>query len=260
MSVADVLITSGSFVWRKLGLRHTPLIRVANKLSHYVIPFGIKSEFGVLYGWNLHEKLHGHEPETVAFFKKRLKPGDVIADIGANVGYFTLLFSNLVGQGGKVIAFEPSKQTFRLLQKSTAGIRNIILEQKGISDTEQILTLSSKAKRGDGMASTVYRAGDYSEKISVIPLRDYPENFTWAKIDIEGSELDALRGMKTRIPCVLEVAVGIQQEFGNGVEDFLSQIEQLGYRIYFIVDEGATVQYDGTNLCQLKNNIYIEPV
>jgi hypothetical protein len=56
------------------------------------------------YGLNLI-----HEEATTALFKKIVKPGDVVLDLGANIGYFTLLAAKLVGDRGRVHAFEPEE-------------------------------------------------------------------------------------------------------------------------------------------------------
>ena len=109
------------------------------------------------------------------------------------------------------------------------------------------------------MGSMVYKRGKYCHEVEVIPLRDFPEIFTWAKIDVEGAELEVLRGMNTPLRAVLEVAQGIQEEYGGGVAKFLSEIQSLGYDIYFIRNEGETIKYTGLNLDMLHENIYIEP-
>lgn len=49
--------------------------------------------------------------------KNYIKEGDIVIDVGANIGYFTLLFSKLVGENGKVFAFEPESKNFELLKK-----------------------------------------------------------------------------------------------------------------------------------------------
>lgn len=258
MSFPENIINAGSKIWRSFGPKPKWVTRTLDYFTHLPVPFGLSYEYGRLYGWTIFYKLHTPEKETVAFFKKNLKPGDHIADVGANIGYYTLQFSHLVGNTGKVVAFEPSPAAFSLLAKATRGIKNIELCHKGIHSRKDTLRLYSKVK-GDPMGSMVYKRGKYYSEVPVIPLRDFPENFTWAKIDVEGAELEVLAGMKTKINAVLEVAKGIQEEYGGGVKKFLSEIEMMGYDIYFIKDEGATIKYTEVNLDMLHENIYIKP-
>jgi len=82
-----------------------------------------------------------YEPFITDFFKSEIKKGDVVFDIGANIGYFTLIFAKLVGENGKVFAFEPSPDVFAILQKNVEinGYKNIVLSQKAVSSkTEKI--------------------------------------------------------------------------------------------------------------------------
>lgn len=109
------------------------------------------------------------------------------------------------------------------------------------------------------MGSMIYKRGKHFNEVPVIPLKDFPENFTWAKIDVEGAELEVLRGMETKVNAVLEVAQGIQGEYGGSVKKFLSEIEAMGYDIYFIKTEGTIIKYTGGNLDMLHENIYIKP-
>lgn len=55
---------------------------------------------------------------------RAVRQGDVVLDIGAHFGYFTLLFSQLVGASGRVVSFEPTPSTFAVLQKNTANVSN----------------------------------------------------------------------------------------------------------------------------------------
>lgn len=257
-SLGDYLTFAASRLWRKSGLRSTKLTTLADYISHYPIPFGLSSPHGILYGWNIHEKLHSHEDETVSFFKKHLKPGDVIADIGTNIGYFTILFSSLVGESGKVISFEPSPGAYANLRKAVRRKRNITTVNKGVFSRTDILRLYSK-RSGDPMGSVMYERGAQYSEVPVIALRDYDAPFTWAKIDVEGAELEVLRGMKVPLRATLEVATGIIQKHGEGVPKFFSDIEALGYRIYYIVQNGELIPHEAASLHLLQNNIYIEP-
>lgn len=259
MSLATRAIYFASAIWKKSGLQKTTVTRLINYVTRYPLPVGLSYEYGTLYGWNIHENLHERELETKNFFKLHLKEGDRIADIGANIGYYTLQFSALVGESGKVVAFEPSPRAFALLNKGARGKQNVLLVQKGIYSQNTTLTLYGRRK-GDDMASVVYKAGNISNQVSLMPLRDHPEDFTWAKIDVEGAEIDVLRGMSKPIQAVVEVAKGIQERHGGGTKKFLSDVEKLGYEIYFIVKGGDIVRYDGSNLEPLVSNIYIKPL
>jgi FkbM family methyltransferase len=257
-SPSDIVTLVLQTLWRSV-IRYIPgFTRVADHITHVPIPFGLSSNVGTLYGWNMHEKLHAPEPETVAFFKRNLKEGNVIADIGANIGYFSLLFSKLVGNTGQVVSFEPSPKAHERLVRATQNIKNITTVNKGVFSTNDTLTLYA-ARPGDPMGSFMYKRGKPTASIPVLPLRDYPTSFTFAKIDVEGAELEVLRGMKAPIPAVIEVARGIIAEHHNGVEAFFAQIEAMGYSIHLIIEGGETVPYSKETLPQLRDNVFLKP-
>jgi len=79
-----------------------------------------------------------YSPEITDVLKKNVKKGDTVVDIGAHIGYFTIILSDLVGNDGKVIAFEPNPITFSILKKNieTNSLSNVILENLAISDIE----------------------------------------------------------------------------------------------------------------------------
>jgi len=68
--------------------------------------------------------------------KKYIQRGAVVLDAGAKIGYFTLIFARLVGDEGKVFAFEPAPENFALLKKNVEinGYQNVVIEQKAISN------------------------------------------------------------------------------------------------------------------------------
>ena len=77
-----------------------------------------------------------HEPIETKLVEGEINKGDVVLDVGANVGYFTLIFARLVGPNGKVYAFEPDPDNFALLKKNVEmnGYKNVVLVQNAVSD------------------------------------------------------------------------------------------------------------------------------
>lgn len=79
-------------------------------------------------------KSHASEIRLAHFLIRNLKAQDQFLDIGAHYGYFTLLAVELVGAQGRVIAFEPATQSFKVLQDNTAALGNVLLFNKAVSD------------------------------------------------------------------------------------------------------------------------------
>ncbi|GAG39683.1 unnamed protein product, partial [marine sediment metagenome] len=92
------------------------------------------------------------EDYETRLLRKTLREGMTIIDIGANIGYYTLLMGKLVGKDGTVYAFEPEKNNYRLLEKNILinKIPNIIPTQKAAANGEGTVRLFiSKGHRGD---------------------------------------------------------------------------------------------------------------
>ena len=68
------------------------------------------------------------------YLKKNIKPGDIVIDVGANIGYFTCLMSKLVGETGHVYSFEPELNNFKMLKMNVEenNCSNVTIEQKAI--------------------------------------------------------------------------------------------------------------------------------
>ena len=75
------------------------------------------------------------EPEETKLVSRLLEEGDVFVDVGANLGYFTLIASDAVGKTGRVFAFEPEPNNFSLLQKNVEVNKcaNVCCERKAVS-------------------------------------------------------------------------------------------------------------------------------
>tara|TARA_B000000460_G_C21472648_1_gene373287 strand:- start:73 stop:990 length:918 start_codon:yes stop_codon:yes gene_type:complete len=136
-----------------------------------------------------------------------LQPGDYVIDIGAAIGYFTLIFAGIVGKDGLVIAFEPKEDRFEILSKNVKvnNFKNVKLEKKAILANGMKGTFFS---RDDGQAGLRFRGNDENSiksfgthkhttpnQVSTINLDDYLKNLgvlekiSFMKIDVDGPEL-----------------------------------------------------------------------
>lgn len=164
--------------------------------------------------------LGSYEVEVQALISQIVKPGQVFYDIGANVGFFTLLASRLVGPGGRVYAFEPMPDNLARLRQHLAlnRVANVEVIAAAVSHEAGELTFSgaeAKAHRADiriGISKLREYVGrhdvprnphdkpGYETKVRAVALDDLyqageikPPDIL--KMDIEGAELDAFRGM-----------------------------------------------------------------
>ncbi len=149
------------------------------------------------------------EPYETALVVKFLQPGSVFVDVGANIGYFSVLAAALVGDHGQVVAFEPDPANFALLQASAAlnsldGRIEAIEAGLSQNDSEGNLYLSKDNlgdhqiyAAGEGRESlpiTLYKGGDF--------LRPRLHKLDLLKVDTQGSEYSVMLGL---MPYLLEL-------------------------------------------------------
>jgi len=188
------------------GLGKMPILKQLNKK----ILKSIKSDFAVVNGFKMYLDKQdcsglsvgtGYEKVETQVMKDNIKKGDIVIDCGANIGYYTLLFSELVGKSGKVFAFEPDPANFSLLQKNLKvnNVNNVVALNLAVSDKngEDILFLDKNNVGHNRM----YSEGDKDKdkiKINCVKLDDYFKNFkreiNLIKLDIEGAEGKAIKG------------------------------------------------------------------
>lgn len=188
-----------------------------------------------------------YDPLTVELVNNEIKNGDIVLDIGANIGYYTLIFAKLTGQGGKVFAFEPEPTNFSLLKKNVEinGYKNVEFIQKAVSD--KIGNAKLYLCEYNKGCHTIYDPNDGRKSIEIetISLDEYFKNYTgkidFIKIDIEGAEWLALKGMLNLLEnydlkIVTEFAPILIKKFGIEPKEYLNLILQLGFKIH-IIDE-----------------------
>lgn len=182
-----------------------------------------------------------HEKYTEEFFKRYLKPGDVFLDIGANIGYFTRLVSNIVGKEGVVHAFEPMPSALCLLKKNTETLKNVVLHEIALSDQQGTSSFSVR-KYGD--TSSLGRDPTAAQVIRVeIDTIDNvfkeTDRIDMIKIDVEGFEYEVLKGaiktIRSKRPLLyFEYIDRYAEEKGITLKDFSKLLKPLGYSIGFV--------------------------
>lgn len=160
-------------------------------------------------GFSRHVMLDGYwESWLTLFCARTLRPGMVAFDVGANLGYYTLLFADAVGPSGKVVSIEPNPATFELLEESVRlnGFeRHVRLVQAAAADREGTLDLFVPA--GEPKNATVAfgggaRPAEARVSVPAVPLDRLGsglERVDFLKIDVEGAEPAVLAGMSDTI-------------------------------------------------------------
>lgn len=211
------------------------------------------------------QKGQPHEKGTESLLHYALRRGDTFIDVGANVGFYTRMASILVGDSGKVFAFEPLPSAFRLLKMNAAGLTNVIVDASAIGDRDGEADF---CVRPEGDTSSLLPDGSGSNvKVSITTLDSRllqadaaPKSVDFIKIDVEGAELNVLRGAAKTIkkyrPLVyLEFLPLYADRYGFGYEDFLEFFAPQGYSVHWINHEG-----DGPDLFSAKESTYLAAV
>jgi FkbM family methyltransferase len=176
---------------------------------------------------------------------KYLNPGDVFYDLGANVGFLTIVAAKLVGATGQVYAFEPSDRNIASIRHNAQinGFNQVEVIPKAVSHTSGVGELLLAEYSGGNTLSTNSAPPDLAGSIEVdlVAIDDLVAENTIAppkliKIDVEGAELDALKGMtqtiKTHQPAIIyEIDDGEQESFQEKNQAIETFIQSLGYKI-----------------------------
>ena len=190
-----------------------------------------------------------YEAENFEFLTNSCKPGAVIIDIGAHIGLFSVIASQITGAAGKVYAFEPAPSTYELLQKTLAINHNeSVIEtfQKAVGrETGKITFFVSDGQADNGNSLVNYKDdrplhGIDVEVTSVDAfIKEKKINrLDFIKIDVEGAEYDTLRGaaetlQNLRPVCIVAIHPEPIKAKGDRLEDIYDFIISRQYKIMF---------------------------
>lgn len=156
-----------------------------------------------------------------------LRQGDWVLDIGANIGQYTVRFSELVGSEGRVIAFEPVPDTFDLLSSNVSfhGAQNVTLINAAASDSTKIVGV--EIPKLDSGLDNFYMAhiSARTDGLKVLCLRidtlAIQNKISLVKIDAEGHDFVVLKGMKDLLK--RDRPIVFIEESSDEVVDFLKE-------------------------------------
>jgi FkbM family methyltransferase len=191
------------------------------------------------------------EYRTIAQFLSTVKKDFIVLDIGANVGLYTLLLSDLVGAGGKVISFEPAKDTFETLLKNIKynNCLNVKSYKLALAETNGVLSLVTpeiaRGKYEDSFKTLNMKLGIETKDAELVEtktldsfmLENQVTKIDFIKIDVEGAELFIFKGAENLLkssykPIILfECAEELAAQFDVTVADSIILLKKYGYKL-----------------------------
>ncbi len=180
--------------------------------------------------------------------RRLVSPSDTFVDVGAHVGYFTLIAGKYARQ---VYAFEPSPATYaylrRNLELNPSVQSKITAYQKGLSDRAGQLLLHRPASQPDMASLQPTDMPDTITETVEIDTLDHAlpsAQISFLKVDVEGAEFGVLNGGRDRIaassPIILcELFESFQQRFGHTCDDIVHLLESHGYEAYQVEESDS---------------------
>ena len=200
--------------------------------------------------------LHGlWETDVTRWFQETLRPGEVFVDVGANVGYYTLLASRLVGDAGRVVAIEAHPRMAELLRRNVIinGRFNISTWHRAAWWRAETLSLharrhfaanSSAGSLGESALQTLDDQEDVV-RVDAVPLDDLLSDLPVVhliKIDVEGAEVQVVKGLRAtleknpRITVIFEWSPGQLEMVGNEPAALVELMEGHGFKFRLMED------------------------
>jgi FkbM family methyltransferase len=186
-----------------------------------------------------------YERRLSRYVRDLLRPGDVAFDVGSHLGYFGILMATSVGPTGKVVCFEPDPGLHDALEGNVARNRSAIPAEVVVARLAAGATAGKTSFEAGGHSTRgrLSRSGDV--EVEVITLDDAVDRFgrpRFVKVDVEGHELDVLRGGPELVRSK-EASFGIEihsDELGRSCRALL---EEAGYGCRFVTEAGRAETY-----------------
>ena len=189
------------FFFKKFVLFFYPKVVKKRYLSNYILNYETAQHLNFFFKSTI-----SYEPNIQTILKKYIKKGDIIFDVGANIGQFAIFFHHLVSNSGNIISVEPDPINFKYLSinKEINKLKNLRIINCGLGSKKGTLNFYQDLNTGGRMGTFVKEYAmsyDYSsiKKINIKTLDELINEFglpNFVKVDVEGFEVSLLEGYK----------------------------------------------------------------
>ena len=213
-----------------------------------------------------------YEELEAKIMEEKIEMGNIVVDVGANIGLHTLNMARIVGNTGQVFAFEPDPSNFEILKKNVKinNYKNIILEQKAVGDKHGRTTLYQSDHPGKHRIFPQTEQAKSQVQVELTNLDNYFDSdmidkINFIKIDVEGLEFSVLKGMKNILKNSKKIKILFEFMPENTMEVGFTPIELLNYltsndfKLYCMDNKTKKLLYVSNNeeivkLCSTTNN------
>ncbi len=249
------------------------LVKILMREQHVEFPVRQIGGDEWVYQWRLDFLTNRLEKESLTWCRRLIRPGMVVVDVGAHIGYYTRIFSRLVGDSGRVLSFEPSSENFPVLSKnlSAGKYRNVTLFNKAVGAENTKGTLFVSPGHSNHSLNAGFTESVGQEQVEIVPLdlvlsQQGISQMDFIKVDVEGSEIDVLHGMKSIIAnspnlhMLIEYNPDALQSSGCEPVELLALIKQLGFEPFHVLPDGSLDKNVPTNTREVFNLLCIPSI
>jgi FkbM family methyltransferase len=196
-----------------------------------------------LYKWLYWRFKNKQDFFEIHLIKENINSGDMVLDIGANIGFYSGIIAELIGEKGKVYCFEPVLVNYNHLKSETHKYSNVIVFNKAVAAntgplkiyTSKILNVDHRMYEFDGYDSII--------EIESVKLDEYfydCPRIDFIKIDIQGFEMEALKGMQRiinaneNLKLISEFWPYGLKKAGSSAIEYYNFLVQNGFEIWLI--------------------------
>ncbi len=216
--------------------------------------------------------LGSHESEETQIIKRIIQPNWIVLDIGAHIGFYTLLAARLIDRDlGHIYAFEPNPGTFEILTHHIKinGLAHVTAYNMAIGTSVGRIEFFLGPSRNTGMASMFPRETRYGKTTTRVTTLDRFVNtnnlrsINLIKMDVEGAEFEILEGSRNILALylphlVLEVNAIMLKRSGHRPRDLVLLLRDYGYTLFRIDRPGAKITLNESEALEFAN-VYCEP-
>lgn len=202
------------------------------------------------------------EPNLTRWIQRRLRPGDLFIDVGANIGYYSLLASRLVGNAGKVVALEALPRIFERLKVNLEAnhVQNVRPVNAAAWCREEKLKIFTHPQEPSGTTTLMHEwAAQWglnaevevdAKPLGLLLMQEEIKTARLIKIDVEGAEWNVVSEMRSWLPScrpdfeiIVEISRSMLEAQGKTGQDLLDMFSSLGYNSYKIKNDYAPSAY-----------------